>query len=160
MQILHRPGECLGASRYCQLVLAHGAYTRCLYTQQFGAFHHFHRVQVSGRDDDPSLGFAEKQSIQPSTGGGGYRWVWRREGGQINPSANEPRGFASDLLADATFGQGYGQSTLAAVMGALDRAGMDQCSEREVEFAFLFQTTPRRRAGFEFVNELQVSRAA
>ena len=79
---------------------------------------------------------------------------------EVNLGADQPRRFAGDLLADAAFGERDGQAAFAAIMRALDHAGVDQRPQGQVQLLFLFQVAARRRAGLQAMNALQIRRAA
>src|SRR5262249_6113272 len=91
----------------------------------------------------------------------GARFVsWCGVGSEINPRPNQSRRVTGDLLGNARFGKGDGQGAFAAVGGGLGDAGMDEGRQCEVQIHLLLQIATRRRAGFQSVDALQISRAA
>jgi len=52
------------------------------------------------------------------------------------------------------------QAAIAAIMRALDRAGINQRPQRKVQVFFLYEVATRRRAGLQSVNALQIRRTA
>ena len=95
------------------------------------------------------LGFAEEQRVQSERSGvpGERRTILvvriggalprRRHAAQINLRANQSRRFAADELRDAAFRERDGQAAFAAIMRALDHAGINQRAQAEVQFFFL-----------------------
>src|SRR5438445_8472596 len=61
-------------------------------------------------------------------------------------------------MADGGFGQCDGQAAFCTIVGALDHAGVNERAEDEMQVFFLLQITSWRRAGFQGVFDLQISR--
>ena len=112
--------------------------------EQLGAFHELHGVQCLGGNHHPRLRFAEEQGIQTDI----------VKGGQIHLRAEQTRRITGNQLADGAFRQRDRQTAIAAIMRALDDAGLDQPQQRGVQGFGRIQIATGWRPGLLAMNHL------
>ena len=132
MQVGGCGGELSGARLDDELVAAHRADARGGNADELRALDEFHGVERLAGNDDAALRFAEEQGVEAD--------VFERR--EINARADQSRGFAGDLLADAALGERDGQAAIAAIMRALDQAGLDEAKQRGVQFLLPYLPIP------------------